>query len=238
MSLLRTRRYQLLSLALGAAVFVTATPLVAGASSKATATSVITAAQASMLKKVSVHVVVKSKAGTHLSKVVVDIGSKSGQETISSGTKTVTITITPTYAYLSGSATGLTQIMGLTSAEQTKIGSKAMAMKVGTSQYSNLKSNLTTPVFASMLPAVKGSMLTTTGSGNSKQYVLSWTTAATSTSAKTSTVMSLSSGASPLPVKEKITSAKGSGITTYSRWGEKVSPKPPTSIVTYTSVFG
>jgi hypothetical protein len=238
MSLLRTRRIQLLSLALGAAVFATSSPLGAGASSRATVTSVITAAKAAMLKKVSVHVVVSSTSGTKLSTVVVDIGSRGGQETVTSGAKTVTITITPKYAYLSGSATGLTQVMGLTSAQQMKIGFKAMAMKSGTPQYTNLKSNLTTPVFASMLPVVKGTSLMTIGSGSSKQYVLSWKTAATSTSTATSTVMTFSSGALTLPVTEKITSPKGVGITTYSKWGERVIPVVPTSTVTYKSVFG
>lgn len=238
MSLLRTRRFQLLSLAVGAAIFVTASPLGAGATSSTTVTSVIAAAKASMLKKVSVHVVVNSKSGTKLSAVVVDIGSKVGQETITSGAKTVTITITPTYAYLSGSATGLTQVMGLTTAQQLKIGSKSMAMKSGTAQYSNLKLNLTTPVFASMLPVVKGTSLTIIGTGSSKQYVLSWKTAATSRSSMTSTVMTFSSGAATLPITEKITSPKGVGITTYSKWGEMVRPMAPTSTVTYKSVFG
>jgi hypothetical protein len=51
-------------------------------------------------------------------------------------------------------------------------------------------------------------------------------------------VMTFSSGASTLPVTEKITSLKGVGITTYSKWGEKVRPVAPTSTVTYKSVFG
>lgn len=238
MSYLRKRHYQLLSVALGATIVAASAPLLAGASTKESATSVITAAKASMLKKVSVHVVVISKAGSNLSKVVVDIGSQSGQEIITSGAKVVAITITPKYAYLSGSATGLTGIMGLTSVQQKKIGSMAMAMKAGTPQYKSLTANLTTPVFASMLPAVKGTVLTKTGSARTKQYVLSWSSPASSTSTKTATVMSLSSGARTLPVTEKITSASGSGITTYSKWGEKVTPKVPTATISYASVFG
>jgi len=230
----------MLSLTLGIAVALSSAPLTAGASSADTAASVLKAAKASMLKQSGVHVVVTSKAGTTSSKVVVDIGLNSGMETITSGDKQVTIVVTPTYAYLSGSKTGLINIMGLTAAQQKKLGSKYLTMKAGTSPYANLKSNLTTPVFATMLPAASGTSLTTTTLYNKKVFDLSWVTKATASSVQTSSVMSFSSGSSTLPLKEVITSKTGSGLTLFTKWGEKVSEKSPAASVqiAYKKVFG
>ena len=240
MSFLPSRRIQLLALTLGTAVLVGGVPLAAGASSADTTASVLKAAKASMVKQSGVHVVVTSKAGKTSSKVVVDIGLNSGIETITSGDKQVTIIVTPTYAYLSGSKTGLINIMGLTAAQQKKLGSKFLTMKSGTSPYSNLKSNLTTPVFATMLPAAPGTSLTTTTSSNKKVFNLSWVTKATTSSVQTSSVMSFSSGKSTLPFKEVITSKTGSGLTLFTKWGEKVSEKAPAASmqIAYKKVFG
>jgi hypothetical protein len=240
MSFSRHHHLHLVSLTLGTAVLVAGMPLVAGASSQSpTVASVLKAAKFSMLKKASVHVVVNSKSGKTLSKVVVDIGTTSGTETITSGKKVVTITVTPTYAYLSGSATGLTVIMGLSAAQQKKVGDHAISMKVGTSPYASLKANLTTPVFASMLPTETGTKLSTITTSSSKLYQLTWNAKATTTAAKTKSVMTLSSGKSTLPIKEVITSSTGGGTTIFSQWGEHVNISAPSlSMVTYKQVFG
>ena len=66
------------------------------------------------------------------------------------------IIVTPTDAYLSGSATGLTTIMGLTAAEQKKVGTRSVVMKAGTSPYTSFHSNLTTAVLSGILPVAKG----------------------------------------------------------------------------------
>jgi hypothetical protein len=230
----------MLSLALGTTLIVSATPFTAGASGQSpTVASVLNSAKSSMLKKGSVHVVVNSKSGKILSKVVVDIGATSGSETITSGQKSVTISVTPTYAYVSGNAGGLTAIMGLTSAQQKKIGNRALSMKVGTSPYASLKANLTTPVFATMLPMTSGTKLSMTSALSAKLYQLTWTTKATTSVRKTTSVLTLSSGRSTLPVKEVITSSNGGGTTIFSQWGEHVNVSAPSlSLVTYKQVFG
>jgi hypothetical protein len=240
MSFSRRRRLHLVSLTLGTAVLVAGTPLVAGASSQSpTVASVLNAAKISMLKKASVHVVVNSKSGKTYSKVVVDIGTTSGTETITSGKKVITITVTPTYAYLSGSATGLTVIMRLSAAQQKKVGDHAIAMKVGTAPYASLKANLTTAVFASMLPTGTGTKLSTVTTSSSKLYQLTWNAKTTITASKTKSVMTLSSGKSTLPIKEVITNSTGGGTTIFSQWGERVHISTPSlSVVTYKQVFG
>lgn len=241
MSLSHRLRIHLTSLALGASILAVGMPLASGASTKIpTTVSVLNAAKTSMLKAASVHVVVESKAGAATSHVVVDIGTISGKETITAGKKFVSILVTPTYAYLSGSPVGLTGIMGLTAAQQKKLGTHSMSMKVGTPPYTNLKANLTTPVFASMLPSMTGTKLSTAGSSSTLKYQLTWTTAATTTAPKAKSVLTLSSGKSTLPQLEVITSAAGGGKSTFSKWGEHVKVIAPTlsSVVTYKSIFG
>ena len=241
MSIFHRNRLRLTSLTLGSSILVLGGPLLAGASAKMpTLVSVLNAAKVSMLNEGGVHVEVTSRAGTSTSHVVVDIGLVSGKESIASGKKFVSIIVTPTYAYLSGSPTGLTGFMGLTTAQQKKLGAHSMSIKAGTAPYSNLKANLTTLVFASTLPSVIGTKLSTYRSASTLKYQLTWTTAATATAPKAKSVMTLSSGKSTLPQMEVITSAVGGGTSTFSKWGERIKVSAPTSssVVTYKSVFG
>jgi hypothetical protein len=241
MSISQRHRIRLTALALGASILAVGAPLAVGASTKVpTTASVLSAAKASMLKEGGVHVVVDSKAGVSTSRVVVDIGTSNGMEIITAGKKFVSVIVTPRYAYLRGSLTGLIKIMGLTAVQQKKLGNRSMSMKAGTVPYTNLKANLTTPVFASMLPAVTGTTLSTTGNSRSLKYLLTWTTKATTTAPQAKSVLTLSSGKATLPVTEVVTSAAGGGTSTFSRWGAyvKVSAPQSSSIVEYKSIFG
>ncbi len=237
----RRRRLLYICMSLSSIVVAAALPLAAGAAAKRPTTlSVLNAAKTSMLRKGSVHVVVLSTDGSTNSTLVVDIGVNSGMEKISSGAKSVSIVVTPKFAYLSGSATGLTAIMGLTPTQQKKIATHVVAMMAGTAPYVNLKGNLTTTVFASLLPQAKGTVLTTSGKGRSLKYLLAWTTPASSRSAKTRSVMTLSSGRETLPLSETITNARGHGNTTFTKWGEHVTVVVPnaSNVVKYKSIFG
>jgi hypothetical protein len=203
-----------------------------------TSVSVLGKARTAMTNAGGVHVTVLSKAGSTYSTVVVDIGKDRGVETITSGLKKVVITVTPTYAYLSGSATGLTTIMGLTVVQQKKLGSKSMSMKSGTAPYANLKANLTTTALTHLLPVAKGTTLSTDKA--TKNFLLTWTTPASATNPKTTSVMTISSKGTTLPIKEIISAAGGGGTTTFSNWGENVKVPVPSasSVVTYKQVFG
>jgi hypothetical protein len=130
--------------------------------------------------------------------VVVDIGATYGQETITSG-EHVKIIVTPTDAYLRGSATGLTTIMGLTAAEQKKVGNALGRDEGRHDALRELPTNLTTAVLAGILPAAKGTKFKVGGGKNSKDYQLTWKTAATSTAAATKSVLTISSGSKVAP---------------------------------------
>jgi hypothetical protein len=222
MSFAPRRRFQLISLALGATLVLAITPIAAQASvSNPTTKSVLKAAKSAMLKESGVHIYVKSKSGTSTSIVTVDIGATYGQETIRSGASVVKIVVTPADAYLSGSKTGLTTVMGLTAAEQKRVGTLTIVMKAGTTPYTSFHSNLTTSVLAGILPAATGTKYKTS-SDSSKDYQLTWKTAASSTAAATKSVLTISSGSKTLPKKEVISGTGGGGTTTFSKWGEKV----------------
>ena len=215
-------------------------PVVASAAiSNPSAASVLKATKAAILKESGVHIVVSSKNGSTTSTVTVDIGTKYGTETISSGTESVAITVTPKHAYLQGSPTGLATIMGLSTTQVKKIGSHVMVMDAGTAAYTSLDSNLTTSVLPNMLPKLAGTTFKVGGGSKSNDYQLTWTTKATSTTLATTSVITISSGSKPLPVTETITSSTGSGKTTFSKWGEAVKASVPSgTTVTYKQVFG
>ena len=218
-----------LCLTLGSTVFVAASPIAAQASVKNPGTaSVIKATNKALLKQIGVHVAVNSTSSGTKSTVSVDIGSGYGSETITSGKNTVTIIVTPKWAYLSGSKTGLISIMGLSAAQQKKVGTLWVSMKAATSPYESFSSNLTTSVLGHILPAAKGTKFST-DSTSKKNYQLTWKTAATSTAAATKSVLTISSGKSTLPLSEKITSKNGGGSTVFSKWGEHVTETAPSS---------
>jgi hypothetical protein len=234
MFFLPRRPIQLISLALGATLVLAVAPITAQASVKnPTTTSVRRATLKAMAKTSGVHVYVTSKQGTSVSVVVVDIGSKYGEETIHSGKSVVKIIVTPTDAYLSGSKTGLTTVMGLTAAEQKKVGTLSIVMKAGTAPYTSFQSNLTTAVLAGIMPATEGTKYKVS-SDSSKDYLLTWKTAASSTAAATKSVLTISSGSKTLPIKEVITGSTGGGTTTFSKWGERVVEHAPAAADTIT----
>jgi hypothetical protein len=239
MEIIRRTSLYLTSLALLSTALMVSAPLVANASGlNPTASSILKAAKVAIVKQRGVHVTVSTVSGKVVSSVVADIGKASGTETYVSGSESFTITVTPTYAYLSGSQKGLTTLMGLTAAEQKKIGKQSMAMKKGTSYYTTFKSNLTSgTTFASLLPAAKGTTLLGTRDKKTNGYQLKWSAKATSTQPKTTTVMTFSSGRTTLPLKDAVSTSSGKSETTFSKWGEKVNVKIPSSTIPYAQVF-
>lgn len=202
-----------------------------------TTASILAAAKTSLASEKGVHVKVVTVSGKVHSTLVADIGSVSGSETFISGKESFTITVTPTYAYLSGSATGLTKIMGLTTAEQKKIGTASMTMKKGSTGYTTFHSNMTSGAFSQLLPAVKGTTLLSKRDKSTNGYQLIWTTKATSSAPKTTTLMIFSSGKTTLPLINTVTNSSSHSQTTYSKWGEAVKVLIPSSTITYTKVF-
>ncbi len=204
-------------------------------STKPSVSSVLKAAKRAVVSETSVHIVVSSTSGTTKNHVRADLGVSSGQEYFTSGPAAISIVVTPKYAYLSGNASGLENLIGLTAAQQKKVGTKVIVMKAGTSPYASFQSNLTVVAFASFLPTTKGVSLGRDRHGN---FVLSWTKAATSSTAKTTSVLTISSGHKALPMSEVVSGKGGGGVTTFSRWGKSFTVTIPkqSNTIPYTSV--
>jgi hypothetical protein len=211
--------------------------LTAQAATTPTAATIIAAATKSLTKETGVHIAVSTDDDKVLSTVVANIGKTSGYETYKKGGETFTISVTPTYAYLSGSKTGLTTLMGLTAKEAKAVGSKSIAIKKGSSQYTTFKTNLTSAAFSQLLPAVKGTTLLSARDKSTGGYQLTWTTAATSTSPKTTSLLVISSGSATVPLKESVSTTSGKSRTTFTKWDKSFNVKIPTSTIAYSKVF-
>lgn len=219
-------------------VLVGGSSLAAQAASKApTAATVIAAAKTSLAKETGVHIVVTTENNKVLSSVVANIGTDSGYETYKEGKETFTISVTPKYAYLSGSTTGLTKLMGLTAKEAKQVGTKSIVMKKGTSPYTTFKTNLTSAAFSQLLPAAKGTTLLPARDKTTNGYQLTWTTAATTSAPKTTSVLVISAGSSTVPLKESVSTSSGASHTTFTNWDKPFAVTVPSSTIAYAKVF-
>src|SRR5580658_1548638 len=132
----------------------------AGASS-VTASSVIKAAQQAIAAQRSVHVefVAHSSSPSRTERIVADVGLSSGKEAVSEGTAQAHLVFSTAVVYVSGNSAGLTTLFGLSSAGAKKVGGKWESWKPGSSQYDNLKADLTMSSVLALLPEAKGTKL-------------------------------------------------------------------------------
>jgi hypothetical protein len=190
-----------------------------------TPSSVISTAASAIATQASVHVVFVAHAGSpsKTETIVADVGRASGTETATEGKASLVITLSTTHVYVSGNASGLTTIFGMSSADATKVGKDWESWNAGTSEYANLKSDLTMSSVRALLPKAKGTTLTTVDSKGSTFSVLKWTIAATSSVPGVANTLTVSSGATTLPVKEVARISNGArAMTTLSGWGEQI----------------
>jgi hypothetical protein len=237
MSFSRRTPLSLSLVALSGALIVGPTLAAQAATKSPTAASVLASTTESLNKESGVHIVVTTVDKKVHSSVVADIGKASGTETYISGSESFTITVTPKAAYLSGSKKGLTELMGLSASEQSKVGGEAIVMKLGTTPYSTFHSNLTSSAFSDLLPKAKGTSLLAKRDKATKGYQLTWTTAKTSSAPKEISLMTISSGSKALPVKESVTTSSGSSHTSFTRWGESVKVHVPSKTIPYAKIF-
>jgi len=188
-----------------------------------TPSSVISTAESAVAKQASVHVVFVAHADspTKTETIVADVGRASGTETATEGKASLVITVSTTHAYVSGNPSGLTTIFGMSTSDAKKVGKDWESWKAGTSQYADLKSDLTMSSVRALFPKAKGTRLTTEASRGSTFSVLKWTIAATSSTPGVTNTLTVSSGATTLPVTEVARISNGAkATTTLSGWGE------------------
>ncbi|HTV10994.1 MAG TPA: hypothetical protein VME20_03960 [Acidimicrobiales bacterium] len=224
---------------LGTALVVPLTwPQVASAQG-ATVSSVIASAKGAITKQTGVHLLVYSHVGSSVESLVGDLGVKRGIETITQNKDTVTIELTPSYAYVKGNEPGLTSIMGFSASQAKKIGNEWVSVKAGTSQYTSLASGLDTSSLAGLLPDVKGTTLSVEKAKPVDLFLLKWTSAATSSSPQLTHTLTLAAVGDTLPVEQSTVAANGSTETAaFSKWGEavRVSAPPARSTIPYSTL--
>jgi hypothetical protein len=211
----------------------------AGASTPSTVAGVLKATKTALNKQSGVHILVNETAGKTKTIVVVDLGATTGAETITSGKKFVSVVLTPKFVYIKGSAAGLTGIMGLTAAQELKVGTKSIALAAGSTPYGAFHTSLTTGALLTFLPVVKGTTLLPAVAG-STSFRLRWSSTSSASSSKVTSLLTIAGGSSHLPTSETVTSSTGAGSTVFSRWGETVhlTVPDPSKTVTYKQVFG
>jgi hypothetical protein len=202
------------------------------------AAGVLSSTKAAIATQTSAHVMFTAHSGTTgtTEKIVADVGTTSGTEDISEGSAKVAIKVTPAFAYVSGNVAGLTKLFGLSSSQARTVGHKWVSWKAGSSQYKNLRSDLTMGSVAALLPKAKGTTVSTKTAGGVGLYVLRWTTAATSSVPRLSNTLTVSSSTPVLPLTDTATASGGTKVTTVlSKWGEAVVVQAPPATSTISS---
>jgi hypothetical protein len=235
----RGSRRGVCSIALGVAAVVSSVALSATASADViTAGSILQTATTAIAQQTSAHVVfvARSSSSSTTEKIIADVGVTGGSETLFEGKADLAIRVTPTYAYVSGSSSGLTTLFGMTASQAKKLGAKWESWKSGTKQYSTLEADLTMSSVTSLLPKTKGTKLSTDVTNGAKLYLLTWTTAATSSIPKLSHTLTVSAMGASLPIEGTETSSTGVKVKTQlSKWDESVTVLAPPAASTVAS---
>jgi hypothetical protein len=210
---------------------------------KAVAASVISAASDTMLTQKSVRVVITdqtSGATGGMQRIVADIGTVTGIESITYGASNATIRVTRQAAYFTGDTAGLTAYLGMSSAAAAEVKSRWVMIKSGTSQYQDLASeNTISSLSSSILPsATDTTKLSTATSGGQKEYVLDWKATASGSSTAVDVRLTLTATPKVLPVTETLTTNGESKTVTFSRWGVPFTVAAPAPVIPYSQIGG
>jgi hypothetical protein len=216
-------------------------PLVLATPASATGVApspVLAQAKAAIAGQDSVHVVFAAHAGSSsvTEKILADVGTKTGAETVFEGAADLAVRVTPAFAYVSGNSAGFTTLFGLSAADAKQVGKRWVSWRAGTKQYASLASDVTMSSVTGLLPKVTG----TTVSKDSVSYVLKSTTAATKSVPKLTNSLTISIE-SNLPSKAESTSPSGTNVTTtLSHWGVPFTVKtpPPKSTIDSSQIKG
>jgi hypothetical protein len=227
------------TLAVGLIILTFSAALESAASAAgATTASVLSSARSAIAGQASAHVVFTAHSGNSntTEKIIADVSSTGGTETVFEGSADVAIRVTPAFAYVSGTSSGLTTLFGMSAASAKRIGRDWESWKSGSSQYRILKNDLTMSSVSALLPKASGTTLTTTRVHGAQMYVLKWTTGATDSVPKLSNTLTISAGGQQLPMTKTSTASGGTSTTTVvSQWGEAVIVRAPPNTSTIAS---
>jgi hypothetical protein len=206
------------------------------------ATSVLTAADDTMLTEQGVHMVITDQIAGNATaqRITADLGTDTGTELIAYGSATATIRVTKQAAYFSGSKSGLTSFIGLTADAAATVRSRWVAIKSGTSEYQDLATENTIPALPSnLLPAASQvSQVANTTVNGQKVYVLDWSTTPSGSDTPISARLTLTATPKVLPVSETLTTKGESKTVTFTSWGAALKVAAPAQSIPYAQVTG
>jgi hypothetical protein len=226
------------SIVLALGLLATACGGSSGVSAKSsTPGTLLAAVRSAIAKERGVHLTVKAKASPTAPEesVVADFGRNEGNETITEGSASLTVRLIPKAAYVSGSKTGLEELLGMDAQQAAKAKGHWMVFDSSSSPYKDFQSSVTISSITSQLPPVKGTRASIAVVKGTREDLLSWTTAATSSEPKLLNTLTI---ASDLPQRQESKSSTGSLTEIFSHWGEhvSVSAPPSNSTIPYTDI--
>ena len=211
------------------------------------ASSVLTAADDTMLTEQGVHMVITDQVAgntvagnTVAQRITADMGTVTGTELIEYGSAMATIRVTRQAAYFTGSKAGLTSYIGLAAAAAARVKSRWVVIKAGTSEYRDLAAENTLAALpSSILPAAaQVSQVSTAVAAGQKVYILDWTTTPNGSQTPISARLTLTATPKVLPVTETLTTKGEIKTVTFSNWGAAFPVAVPAQPIPYAQVTG
>jgi hypothetical protein len=206
------------------------------------ASSVITAADDTMLTRKRVHLVIADRAtgAPNDQRIVADIAAVTGSEVITYGTATATIRVTGKDAYFTGNRAGLTAYIGLSAVAAAKVGSRWVVIKAGSSEYQDLAAeNTLSGLPSSILPSASDvTRVSTSMEGKQQVYIMDWKTTASGSTAAISVRLILTATPQVLPVSETLTTKGETKTLTFSGWDAPFTVATPATTIPYSQVTG
>jgi len=209
-------------------------------SSLPTAKSVITATKNAIKGESSVRLNVtstdsKTKA---VETEIADAGTSSGLQSLVQGQAKAYVRITKKAAFLGGNSKGLSVIFGVPSADIKKVGTKWISVAAGSTQYTSIVDGGTIgPLLAGLLPASTAKVTVSHESLSGQQATaLSWSETASTGTVKLK--LDVAATGKSLPLEINATQGVVHAVTTFAKWGEKITVATPTQTIAITKLTG
>ena len=207
-------------------------------SSIPTAKALIKKTLSTMSSQSSVHLTITStdKSTKQSETVTEDAGKTNGLETIDFGSAIVTVRLTSAAAYVSGNATGLEKIVGLSTKGAKSVSDKWIVVLKGSTQFTNIVDGRTIgPLTKALLPTSSKSVDVKSDKLNGHDvFAMNWTQ--TTSSAKVDLALDIASSGATLPIELTATQGSFVSVTQFADWDEHISVPVPKSTIAYSKI--
>jgi hypothetical protein len=206
-----------------------------------TAKAVVVAVRKAILSQSAVRLSSTSRsATTHkiLETAVFDAGRTSSSQRYRTTTGRLSILVSPTAAWFTGNAAGLTSLFGVPPSLVGKIGRKWVMIGRSQVQYKDLAAAVLSSVPSQVLPSAsaKGLRLSSSTDAGAHVRVLTWTDASSGTRAAYRLIVAGMGRA--LPILETETTSTATLVTSFGHWNEHVVVTAPHPTINFSVLAG